>query len=63
MRIKLEKKTMYPKLGLRDEIENKSFFFIKGPRTTIRNQKDKDQSENPHKLDNNSEIIHGYCEF
>jgi len=54
---------MYPKLGLRDEIENKSFFFIKGPRTTIRNQKDKDQSENPHKLDNNSEIIHGYCEF
>jgi hypothetical protein len=31
---------MYLKLGLWDELENISFFlYIKGPRTTIRNQK------------------------
>ena len=45
---------MYPKLGLRDEIENKSFFFIKEPRTTIINQKNKDRRGNPHKSYNNS---------
>ena len=48
-------------MRLKNEIENKSKFY-KGPRTKIKNQKNKCRSENPHKSEAN-EILHGPSKF
>ena len=48
----------------KDQIrKNNYFFFTKESRPKIRNQKNKNLSENLHKLEDNSETLHGQHKF